>query len=102
MTDAFTGAMNRVCHNFCVSYLKSCFLKGEFQKSPVQIVCLNADLDLVKSAFAEHSCVRVWTVVVWVGRWAAVWEGDDGCVWVGGSAGGESSLYNNGLSEILE
>ncbi len=28
-------------------------------------------------------CVCV-VVVVWVGRWAAAWEGDDWCVCVGG------------------
>lgn len=81
---------------------KSCFLKGEFHKTPAQVLGLNADLDLVRSEFAEHSFVRACTAAVWVGRWAAVWEGDDWCVWVGGSAGGESSLNNNGLSESLE
>lgn len=47
-----------------------------------------------------HMCVCV--CVVWVGWWAAAWEGDDWCVWVGGEAGGEGSLNNNGLSESLE
>lgn len=48
-------------------------------------------------------CVRM-HMVVWVGQWAAVWEGGviGVCVWVGGSAGGGGFLNNNGLSESLE